>query len=289
MGKPGDPTARVMITPVPAHLTTDDDQLTDAAGIGVGRSGAKAVLAVPGAGALLSASVIARLPLAMLSLALLVHAEHLTGSFALAGLVSGGYTVGLGVGGPFLGRLVDRRGQLVVLLATAFATSVLLAAVALLPASAPGLVLVAVAAGIGLTMPPVSGCVRTLLPEVLPDAEALPAAYALESSALELTFIFGPPLALGLAAFSSTRAALASACGRAPAARRLVAVTSDTHAGRRLDRRRRALRRDRGRCHRRRHTARQYQFGRVSACAWGPWIAGRRRCGDTARRWCPRR
>src|SRR5215471_12779697 len=111
MGKPEDPTAKVMMTPVPAHLATDDDQLTDAAGIGVGRYGAKAVLAVPGAGALLSASVIARLPLAMLSLALLVHAEHLTGSFALAGLVSGGYTVGLGVGGPFLGRLVDRCCQ----------------------------------------------------------------------------------------------------------------------------------------------------------------------------------
>ena len=123
---------------------------------------------------MLSASVIARLPLAMLSLALLVHAERLTGSFALAGLVSGGYTVGLGVGGPFLGRLVDPRGQLVVLLATAFASSVLLAALALLPASAPGLVLVALAAGTGLTMP-VSGCVRTLLPEVLPGAEALPA------------------------------------------------------------------------------------------------------------------
>ena len=88
MGEPGDPTAKVMMTPVPAHLTTDDDQLTDAAGISVGRYGAKAVLAVPGAGALLSASVIAWRPLAMLSLPLLVHAERLTGSFALAGLVS---------------------------------------------------------------------------------------------------------------------------------------------------------------------------------------------------------
>src|SRR5262249_6211558 len=158
MGKPGDPTARVMITPVPAHLTTDDDQLTDAAGIGVGRYGAKAVLAVPGAGALLSASVIARLPLAMLSLALLVHAEHLTGSFALAGLVSGGYTVGLGVGGPFLGRLVDRRGQLVVLLATAFACSVLLAAVALLPGAAAGVVAVGLGAGLRLLHPPLLTC-----------------------------------------------------------------------------------------------------------------------------------
>ncbi len=211
MRKIEDPTGRMIVTPVPGHLTTDDDQLDGGAGVGVRHHGARAVFAVPGARALLSTSIIARLPLAMLSLALLVHAERLTGSFALAGLVSGSYTVGLGVGGPFLGRLVDRRGQLVVLLATAFASSVLLGAVALLPASAPGPVLVALAAGIGLATPPVNGCVRTLLPEVLPDAEALPAAYAVESSALELTFIFGPPLALGLAALSSTRAALACA------------------------------------------------------------------------------
>src|SRR5215475_10484302 len=74
----------------------------------------------------------------MLSLVLLVHIERVTGSFALAGLVSGSYTVGLGVGAPILGRLVDRYGQLAVLVMTAFATSVLLGAVALLPASAPG-------------------------------------------------------------------------------------------------------------------------------------------------------
>jgi MFS family permease len=173
--------------------------------------GARAVLTAPGAWPLLSTSIIARLPLAMLSLVLLVHTERVTGSFALAGLVSGSYTVGLGTGAPFLGRLVDRGGQLAVLAATAFASSALLGAVALLPASAPGAVLVALAAGIGLATPPVSGSVRALLPKVLPDAKALPAAYAVESSALELTFIFGPPLALGVAAVSSTRAALACA------------------------------------------------------------------------------
>jgi hypothetical protein len=100
--------------------------------------GARAVVMAPGAWPLLSTSIIARLPLAMLSLVLLVHTERVTGSFALAGLVTGSYTVGLGVGAPVLGRLVDRCGQLAVLVATAFGSSVLLGAVALLPASAPG-------------------------------------------------------------------------------------------------------------------------------------------------------
>src|SRR5215475_2773743 len=119
--------------------------------------GARAVLAAPGAWPLLLTSIIARLPLAILSLVLLVHTERVTGSFALAGLVSGSYTVGLGVGAPVLGRLVDRCGQLAVLVATAFASSILLGAVALLPASAPRAVLISLAAGIGLTTPPVSG------------------------------------------------------------------------------------------------------------------------------------
>ena len=41
----------------------------------------------------LGSSIAARLPLAMFGLGLLVHAQRLTGSFALAGLVSGAYAV----------------------------------------------------------------------------------------------------------------------------------------------------------------------------------------------------
>ena len=36
-----------------------------------------------------AASIVARLPLAMLTIGMLVHVEHVTGSFAAAGLVSG--------------------------------------------------------------------------------------------------------------------------------------------------------------------------------------------------------
>ena len=66
-----------------------------------------------------AASILARLPLAMLTIGLLVHVEHVTGSFAAAGLVSGTLAVAQGAGGPALGRLVDRRGQTAVLLAAA--------------------------------------------------------------------------------------------------------------------------------------------------------------------------
>ena len=52
---------------------------------------------------------------------------------------------------------------------------------------------------------------RTLLPALLPDAGAVRAAYALDASASELTWIAGPPLALGLGALWSTGAALALA------------------------------------------------------------------------------
>jgi MFS family permease len=169
----------------------------------------RGAFAAPGALVLVSISIVARLPVPMRSLLLLVHAQQLTGSFAVAGVVTAAYTVGRGAGGPLLGQLVDRRGQSAVLVGSAIASALLMVSIALLPAGAPVALLVAVAAAMGLVTPPLNGCARALLPELVDDAEALPAAYAFESSALELTFIFGPPLALGLAAISSTGAALA--------------------------------------------------------------------------------
>ena len=165
----------------------------------------------PGARRLFAISIIARLPLVMLSIGLLVHAEHLTGSFAAAGVVTGVYAIALGVGGPLLGGLVDRRGQTSVLLASAFAAAVLLVAIALLPTGAPLPVLIGLASGIGLATPPLGACLRTLLPALLPDAGAVRAAFAVEATAVEVTWVSGPPLALGLGALWSTGAALAAA------------------------------------------------------------------------------
>jgi MFS family permease len=170
-----------------------------------------AIASAPGALRLFGLSLVARLPLTMLSIGLLVHAAHLTGSFGAAGLVTGAYAVALGVGGPVLGQLVDRRGQTSVLVASACAAVPLVAAVAVLGVGTPLLALVALAAGIGLASPPVGACVRTLFPSLLDDPAALRGAYAVEASASELTWIAGPPLALGLGALWSTGAALGAA------------------------------------------------------------------------------
>jgi predicted MFS family arabinose efflux permease len=159
---------------------------------------------------LFATSILARLPLAMLSIGLLVHVQHLTGAFADAGLVSGVYAIALGVGGPLLGQLVDRRGQTAVLLASATVAAALLIAIAAQPVGAPLAVLLALAAGIGLAEPPVGACLRTQLPALVSDPSAVRTAYALEASVLELTFIFGPPLALCIGALWSTGAALAA-------------------------------------------------------------------------------
>ena len=160
---------------------------------------------------LFATSIVARLPPAMLGIGLLVHAQHLTGSFGAAGVVTGAYAGALGTGGPLLGKLVDRRGQTSALLASAGVAAVLLVAMAVLPAGVPLAALIVLAAGIGLATPPVGACLRTQLPSLLPDHGAVGAAYALEASMVELTYIFGPPLALCISALWSTGAALAFA------------------------------------------------------------------------------
>lgn len=167
------------------------------------------IAASPAAQRLFAASILARLPLAMLSIGLLVHARQLTGSFAQAGAVTGGYAIALGVGGPLLGRLVDRRGQTSVLLACASIAAALLVTIGLLPTGAPLAVLVVLAAGTGLATPPVGACLRTQLPALLSTPSAIRSGYALEASLVELTYIFGPPLVLCLGALWSSGAALA--------------------------------------------------------------------------------
>lgn len=144
----------------------------------------------------------------MLSIALLVDADHLTGSFADAGVVTAIYGIALGVGGPLLGRLVDRRGPTTVLLVSAAASAALLIAFASLSEGAPLSVLIACAIGVGLATPPIGACLRTQLPGLVSDPDDTRAAYALEASVLELTWIVGPPLALAIDALWDSGAAL---------------------------------------------------------------------------------
>jgi MFS family permease len=166
------------------------------------------LLAGPDGRALLAGSILARLPLAMLSIAILVHTQELTGSFAVAGLACSAYAICGAVASPVLGRMVDRRGQTHVLVAGAVLSAATLIVTGLLGADSPPALLVALAGAAGLATPPLAACVRTLLPAIVSGPSELPALFALESTLLEVTFVLGPPLALALGAVWSTGAAL---------------------------------------------------------------------------------
>ena len=148
---------------------------------------------------LLVLSVAARLPVTMLSLGLLVHAQRMTGSFAVAGLVSGAYAAGLAFGGPLLGRRIDACGQTRVLAVCGALCGAAVVAAAFASGAAA---LIGLAAFAGVVTPPVGACVRSLLD---------PAQYGIEATASEFTWIAGPPAVLALGSLTSTGTALAVA------------------------------------------------------------------------------
>lgn len=161
-------------------------------------------------GRLLATSLVARLPQAMLGIALLVHGEAVGGSLAAGGLAAGGFALGVGLGGPWWGRRADRLGAARTLLASASLQATALLLTALLPVGSPVWILVACGVAAGLATPPLGPCLRAVLPRLLRDPRVLQRAYGAEASALELTFIAGPAIALGLAAATSTAVVLAT-------------------------------------------------------------------------------
>ena len=146
-------------------------------------------------------------------LLLVLHTEQLTGSYAKGGLASGAYALALGISNPLLARVVDQRGQTLVLRLGAPLAAAAIVAIALLPDGAPLGAILALAAAAGVSQPPIGACMRALWPELLPDsAEARHAAYAMESVVLEIVYICGPlAIVAGIGSWSVTAAMLACA------------------------------------------------------------------------------
>ncbi len=167
-----------------------------------------AVRRAPGAARLIVASLVAAVPGGAIGVLLILHVKELDGSYALAGLTAAAYTVGAALTGPYVGRLVDRHRVLPVMATCTVLTALAVCGLATLEADTPGIAFVALALAGGLTHPPVGAVTRTLLPTVIDDEDTLHSAYALESSAQELSYIAGPALIAGLVASQSTRTAL---------------------------------------------------------------------------------
>jgi MFS family permease len=171
------------------------------------------IFAAPHVLQLTIASVVARVPVGMTGVALVIYVHDRTGSFAAAGVVAGASTIGLALTAPVLGRLVDRRGPRPVLMPAAVVAAAALVALVLVGNAGGGtLALVVLAAVSGAALPPIGGILRHLWPGLV-DEELLVNAYVLDSILIEAVFISGPLLTGLLAATAGAGAALLAAAG----------------------------------------------------------------------------
>jgi MFS family permease len=170
------------------------------------------VLRTPGALTLFAAACVARLPMGALGLLFVLHTQQLTGSYAKGGLVAGVNAIALSLSNPLLARVVDRRGQSLVVRAGAPIAAAAIVAGALLPASAPLGAILACAAVAGAAQPPIGACMRAVWPALLDDPVLRHTAYAMEGVVLEVVYICGPLLIVaGIGSWSPAAAMVACA------------------------------------------------------------------------------
>lgn len=166
-----------------------------------------AAVRAPGVPRTLALALLSRVPLSAIGLLLVLQIRHLGHSYTLAGACSGACALGMAIGSPFVGRIIDRAGQAAVLLVTAAAVVAVTALFAIIPAGAPAPAFIGVAALIGAVQPPVGSCVRVLWRRML-DGPGFSALVTLDASLQELAFLSGPLLLIGLASGIGAAAAL---------------------------------------------------------------------------------
>jgi MFS family permease len=150
---------------------------------------------VEGLRATLIASIVGRLPIGIATLAILLFLQDRTGSFALAGATAALYVLGLATVAPFLGRLIDRFGPRPVLSAGAVLYPCMMAAMVVLALADGAQGAVAFAALVaGASFPPITACMRSLYPRLVPDPGLLRTAYSADAALVESVFILGPAL-----------------------------------------------------------------------------------------------
>lgn len=170
------------------------------------------VLARPGALLFSSTGLVARLPISMLGIGIVLLVADATGSYGVAGTVSAVYVVANAVFAVVQGRLVDTLGQRRVLPAATVVYAVALAG--LMTAVQLGWPL-AVAFGCaflsGAALPQVGACVRARWTHVLDRPAERQTAFALEAVLDEVVFVVGPIVVAVLATTVHPLAGLAVA------------------------------------------------------------------------------
>ncbi len=162
------------------------------------------LFSISGTKAFCASGALARLPMSMMGLGIILALNHLYDNWTIAGVMSAAYVLATAAVTPLYARLFDRLGQRKVgsmVLVVQIITMLGFAFSALVRVPIP--LLFALAVVMGLTQFSFGALVRTRWAYVLDrtgNGELLNTAYALESAIDEIVFIFGPILAAFLAA-----------------------------------------------------------------------------------------
>jgi MFS family permease len=164
----------------------------------------RAVLRLPGVTPLVVLSLLARIPASAAAITLTLHVVLTLGlGYAAAGTVAAASTIGMAIGAPLLGRLIDHRGLRTTLALGLVVEGVFWGVAPFLPYPA----LVAGALGCGVLGLPLYSVVRQVLAALVPEAQRRP-AFAIDSMAVELSYIVGPTVGTLLVLQLSSTAAL---------------------------------------------------------------------------------
>lgn len=170
------------------------------------------ILARPGTALLSATGLVARLPISMVGLGIVLLVEARTGSYGVAGAVAAAYMVANAVLAIVQGRLLDRLGQARVLTTASVVFGVAMSALVWAVEDdwpiAAAYVCAALAGG---SLPQIGSCVRARWAFVLDSPAEVQTAYALEAVVDEAVFILGPILVTLLATTVDPVAGLATA------------------------------------------------------------------------------
>ncbi|MGF1425181.1 MFS transporter [Kitasatospora sp. LaBMicrA B282] len=169
-----------------------------------------ALLRAPHVTRLLLGTLLGRLPAGMTALVVALALREAGAPYSRIGLATAAYAISAAIGGPVLGRIVDRTGQPRVLLGSAVLAGGGYALLAFAPGNAAAAITGAAVAG--LCMPPLEPCLRALWPDVVAE-EQLDTAYAFDSASQQILYVAGPLAVAGIAAVASPVAALWTAAG----------------------------------------------------------------------------
>ena len=168
-----------------------------------------AFFGLPDVWRLAAIALLARMPVGMMSLALLMHLRELSGSFAFAGGAVGTYLVAMACAAPIVGRIVDHYGPRGTLLVTGTVQPCMLGLLLFAqPLRLPAAAIATITVAAGAFSPPISVLTRTLWRHRFDREEDRRTAFAVDSVLIEFNFMVGPALIAIVLLFGTPAAAL---------------------------------------------------------------------------------